>query len=53
LIYSDGVNYTPEMHLWVQNDGSYSEVDSKNVKGNIWRREGNLWKKIGFKKLWM
>jgi len=33
----------------VENDGSYSEEGFKNVKGNIWGKEGNLWEKVGFK----
>jgi hypothetical protein len=48
-----GVNCVPDTHLWVENDGSYSEEGFKNVKGNIWGKEGNLWEKVEFKQFRM
>ncbi|KAG0624764.1 hypothetical protein M758_2G002200 [Ceratodon purpureus] len=47
-----GVNCVPDTHLWVENDGSYSEEGFKNVKGNIWGKEGNLWEKASIKLLY-
>jgi hypothetical protein len=35
LMQFASVNCVPDMHLWVENDGSYLEEGFKNVKGNI------------------
>ncbi|XP_024377731.1 extra-large guanine nucleotide-binding protein 3 isoform X2 [Physcomitrium patens] len=47
-----GVNCVPNTLLWVEHDGSYSEEGFKNVKGNIWAKEGNLWEKASIKLLY-
>ncbi|CAK9276299.1 unnamed protein product [Sphagnum jensenii] len=47
-----GVHCPPNTHLWVENDGSYSEEGFNNVRGNIWGKEGNIWKKASIKLLY-
>lgn len=41
-----GVNPTPNTRLWVEHDGNYVEEGFKNVKGNIWGKEGNILEKV-------
>ncbi|CAK9231674.1 unnamed protein product, partial [Sphagnum troendelagicum] len=47
-----GVHCPPNTHLWVENDGRYSEEGFNNVRGNIWGKEGNIWKKASIKLLY-
>ncbi|CAM6047149.1 unnamed protein product [Sphagnum compactum] len=47
-----GVHCPPNTHLWVENNGNYSEEGFNNIKGNIWGKEGNIWEKASIKLLY-
>ncbi|CAM6022837.1 unnamed protein product [Sphagnum balticum] len=47
-----GVHCPPNTHLWVENNGNYSEEGFSNIKGNIWGKEGNIWEKASIKLLY-